>query len=159
MNWLTERQLSNFWKKVVKRTKDECWEWIGGVDNKNKKAPYGRQTINGKKLYAHRISYFINIGDFDESLEVMHTCDNSLCVNPHHLKLGTHHDNMMDMVEKKRYCKGTNLASSKLNEQKVKEIRELYKKGESCRKIAPKYNVSKTTIADVVNNRYWTHVT
>jgi len=47
---------------------------------------------------AHRISYLLHNGDLVDGLSVLHNCNNALCVNPDHLRLGTQADNMRDLA-------------------------------------------------------------
>lgn len=89
--------------KFVSKT-DECWLWTGEL-----RRGYGLFTIRRtaeqkqRKVYAHRIAYaWHHQVDISRDLFVMHACDNPKCVNPAHLRLGTHKDNMRDMVAKGR---------------------------------------------------------
>jgi hypothetical protein len=76
-----------------------CWLWIGGKD----KDGYGKfKWVNGKDERAHRFSWLFFRGPIPESLFVLHKCDNTSCVNPDHLFLGTHAMNMGDKKEKGR---------------------------------------------------------
>jgi hypothetical protein len=88
--------LDRFMGKVNKT--DTCWLWTAGV-----KGRYGSFSYNGKDVAAHRWIYEHHNGEIPKGLVVMHTCDNTLCVNPSHLVLGTQRDNMMDMVIKGRH--------------------------------------------------------
>lgn len=76
---------------------DACWPWTGSTSN-----GYGVIKFDGVQHYAHRkvaeLSGLV-LGD----LSVLHRCDNPLCCNPAHLFLGTHDDNMRDMVAKGRH--------------------------------------------------------
>ncbi len=67
------------------------------------------ETINGKvtNIKAHRYSYQVFKGKIPQGLNVCHTCDVKNCVNPEHLWVGTHQDNMTDMVTKGRASPGT----------------------------------------------------
>lgn len=85
-----------------------CWLWTKSTRN-----GYGRIRVNGKKESAHRISFLLFNGMIPESMGVLHKCDTPSCINPEHLWVGTHRDNMMDALKKgrsriflkKSYCK------------------------------------------------------
>lgn len=79
---------ARFWSKVSKA--ETCWEWIGGRDLDG----YGSIAIGGVHRGAHRFSYELANGPIPEGLEVDHRCHNRACVNPAHLRLATHKQNM-----------------------------------------------------------------
>ena len=77
-----------------------CWQWLGS-NNPNPKLPQHRYgtfhvKVNGKPAtrYAHRVSYEACVGPIPRELEVDHICHNKLCVNPEHLQLLTHQENL-----------------------------------------------------------------
>ena len=141
-----ERFEGNFIKK------DGCWEW-----NNPMKSGYGSFMIKHKSMFASRASYLLYVGEIPKGLYVCHTCDNRCCVNPEHLFLGTALENSQDMVAKNRQAKGSLNGNSRLLEKQVLEIRN-NKLGLSSRKLGELYNVSKTTILNILNNKQWRYV-
>ncbi len=94
---LLEVARKRLYQKFVKADSG-CWEWIATKNIHGYGIMYFETRIQG----AHRCSYFIHRGSIPENLHVLHHCDNPGCVNPAHLFLGTHLDNMRDKARKGR---------------------------------------------------------
>jgi hypothetical protein len=78
----------------------ECGCLIWNRSNRN---GYGLLNFKGKATSAHRVSWIVHYGPIPEGLCVLHKCDTPACINPHHLFLGTHQDNMSDCIKKGRH--------------------------------------------------------
>ena len=160
---LTDSNVANFWRKVKKAGEHDCWEWTAYKNDRGYGVmDFGSRRLGLRRTYkAHRVSYFIHNGDFDENLNVCHHCDNPGCVNPNHLFLGTQKDNVRDMLSKNRQnpIKGSKNVWAKLTEADAIEARQLYEKGNySQRQLACKYGVSHKTIWLLIHRKKWTHV-
>lgn len=81
----------------------ECWRWRGAENDRKNGTGYGRFWFDGKARYAHRVSYFLFVGDVREGYEILHLCDVPQCVNPRHLKQGTHRENIQYRFTNKKY--------------------------------------------------------
>lgn len=79
-----------------------CWLWNGSVRSKDRVSYGGFNMGNKKIMLAHRAAYILFIGEIPSGMCVCHSCDTPMCVNPAHLFLGTHEQNMLDMVRKRR---------------------------------------------------------
>lgn len=138
-----------FWSKVDKS--GSCWVWKAG------KFPngYGSFWMNGKSIGAHTCSWRFHFGKVPPGKYVLHSCDNPSCVNPEHLFLGTHGDNMKDKATKGRQTRGIDVNTCKLSESDVIEIRNLFLCGIDQLSISSNYGVSRRTINHIVNRKTW----
>lgn len=122
-------------------TNSECWEWNGTISSDG----YGKY---GHKL-AHRIVYRMYGFFFDKRMYLCHKCDNRKCVNPNHLFIGTHADNMRDAAIKGRK---QNFIDRRLTDAQVELIRA---SNTTHRKLAVIFGVSHHTIGTIKRkNRY-----
>ena len=88
----------------------------------------------------------------------MHTCDTPNCVNPDHIKLGTHVDNQKDKFNKNRQAKGEKIATSKLTQKDVFDARNTYKNEKvTYKQLAAKYGVCKDTMQKAIRGINWSH--
>ena len=115
-----------------------CWLFLGHVTLNG----YGHiRCGNRKTIKAHRWAYEHFYCESPNNLLVLHLCDNRLCCNPNHLKLGTHADNMFDMKTKgrsRRLC--------------YKTIEELKNNGLTQKQIAEHLNCSPNTIYQILRS-------
>lgn len=148
-----------FWKKVDKGGSDECWEWTGKLNHSGYGILCTGPRANRKRTRAHRISWEIHNGPIPERKLVLHKCDNKKCVNPNHLYLGTHSNNMQDAWDRGRQprerpnCRGLNHGKAKLSDDDVREIRRLWKKRVRRKALSEKYGVSPRHIWAVATGR------
>ena len=154
MKALSKRVQSNFDSHWVADPVTGCWNWTGAVTK-----AYGCLKVFGKTQKAHRFSYERVHGPIPKSMHVLHNCDNGLCVNPDHLRLGTHADNMRDRsLRTYRNPFGEKAAHARLTQAEVDAIRTLYSCGALQRVLAERFGTSTSNISDIVRRRSWPEV-
>ncbi len=145
--WMPLRE--RFELQHTKEPMSGCWLWMG-----SESGGYGEISNNGKRIKAHRASLILD-GQDPTGKVVMHKCDNRLCVNPHHLQIGTYLENMQDAVKKRRIAHGTRCKKAKLDEQKVLLIRT---SNLSFSRLGRMYGVSSNSIRLIKLGKSWAHV-
>lgn len=133
-----------------------CWNWVGAISGDG----YGSLSDGTRMAKAHRFSYGRFVGKIPEGLVICHKCDNTLCVNPDHLFVGTMKDNMEDMVIKRRSNKlfGENHNQAKLTDAEVVEIRSCLKRGVKGVDLARQFNVTPQMVSLIKSGKFWKHL-
>ena len=147
---------ARFWPKVAKGP--GCWDWractVGGG--------YGRFFDGRRDMRAHVFSWILHGGrppDWNKREMVLHSCDNRACVNPAHLRIGSHAENMRDMTSRGRQTMGEAVNTAKLSAADVLAIREAFALGGvSQSHLAGCYGMTSTMISFIVRGKHWRHV-
>jgi len=156
-----ERRLTpaaeRFEAKVEYDPNSGCWLWTAALNNRG----YGQFSKDGRAVQAHRFSAEAFNGAIPEGLDVLHRCDTPACVNPAHLFLGSHRENMADMHAKGRHTQacGDQTRSSRLTTAQVLEIKRALRRGEKQRDLADRYGVLSSTICRINTGQQWAHLT
>jgi hypothetical protein len=161
-----------------------CHLWTGSTAI-GRRMPYGRISHEFTVLYTHRVSYELYIGTIPDGISVLHRCDVPRCCRPEHLFLGTHDDNMADMVAKGRLApcyfishpeaaprgddhwtrktpgiqKGAGNGRATLTEADVIFIRQCYaSKTLSVSEMAARFGMDRSQIWKIGTKRQWSHI-
>lgn len=155
-----------FWQKAaLTANTDHCWDWqrtitrTGYAMTTLTHKPDVFQSTNAKTVSAHRLAYALFYKSDPGGRMVLHSCDNRRCINPHHLRLGTHRDNMDDAVSRKRHARGERSTRSKLSEKDVVQMRQLSAEGMDYRDIARQFPIVEARhVKNVINRKAWRHL-
>lgn len=116
---------------------------------------YGHQGIwiggRNYEMYSHVAAYINAHGHFPRGLCVRHQCDNPGCINPVHLILGTHAENMADMASRGRAAKPL----AKITQADADEIRRVLTTGVTQRELAQRYGLHQSTVSLISSGRIW----
>lgn len=125
----------------------ECWVWIAAIHTSG----YGIFRLGDECIGSHRAAWILFKGSIPDEMDVLHRCDTPPCVNPEHLFLGTHQDNMDDRTKK-----GHSIGSpTKLNEDIVRYILLSPKSGN---KLAIELGVRPEHIGRIRRRESWEYV-
>ena len=129
-----------------------CWLWVGGTNTSG----HGTWAAHGEKT-AHRASWVLHNGAVPAGKHVLHRCDRPNCVNPDHLFLGTHQDNMADLRAKGRAygAQGEANYGAKITEEQALTIMQ---DGRTCPVIAEEFGISRTMVDNIRNGKSWSHL-
>lgn len=157
-----------------KPTASGCWEWSRG----RLKSGYGAAYVDGRQQVAHRVAYELVRGQIPKGMYVCHRCDNPPCINPDHLWLGSHKENMHDAIKKGRASKppvhkggdhwrlkfphmvehGEDNPNAIMTDESVIGLRRDYVAGVPLDVLFSKYDVTRNTIHEYTSGRRWKHL-
>lgn len=137
---------------------DEC------IDHGKNYPRYANVTMKGKSQKMHRLVYCqhhdLDIEDI-KGLVVRHKCDNPRCINPEHLLIGSHQDNMDDVAERGRWPYGEISLGSKLTEAQVLWAIANYipnHKELGCGALSRKFGVNRAAMSMAIRGVTWKHL-
>lgn len=132
----------------------DCWNWMG----RRNKSGYGLTGIKSGSELAHRAYWQLSIGEIPTGMCLLHSCDNKGCVNPRHLRVGTHSENMDDAKKRNRFRGqvGENNPRAKLTQESVMKIRN--DALSTNVDLALVYVVSDVVISNVRLGKSWKHL-
>lgn len=125
-----------------------CWLWEGSKYQNG----YGWLKVFGKVVSVHRFSYELHRGPIPEGMHILHSCDVRHCVNPDHLRVGTHQKNMAEAAERGRIPSGSRhpqYGKRNPRPQQAKPVRVLGKDFPSIRDAERTLGLGSGTV------RYW----
>jgi hypothetical protein len=145
-----EDSKKRFLEKI--KIKNECWEWI----RRKHRQGYGQFGYKRKYMLAHRASWILFKGDIPENMSICHKCDNPSCVNPEHLFIGTHADNMIDAFMKNRKStKGYKHPRSKVTNETIEKIFKLRAKGMTQLAIGLICGICQHMVSKILRKKHW----
>lgn len=119
---------------------------------------YGQKWHGNTTVVYHRLVYAQSKGIPLASIAgqlIRHTCDNPRCINPQHLLVGSHTDNMQDVVDR-----GRQSIKPALTLEQAREIRRVYVPGTRWapsptgqNQLAIQYGVTQGTIKQIIDGK------
>lgn len=145
-------------QRVFARTQvnGDCWEWTGAT-----RAGYGAIKINGVVVSCHRLVHEMFLGEIPDGRLVIHSCDNRLCINPCHLDIGCHSENLHDAYDRDRRdaTVGGRHGRAVLTDDIVGTIFRLRSEnGWGKRRIATHLGLNPSTVGSVIRGLAWKHL-
>lgn len=146
-----------FWARVNKT--DSCWLWTGDVRGGWEGHRYGCVRMGPVRISTHRLSWEIHFGKIPQGKFVCHRCDNTLCVRPDHLFLGTAQTNQDDCKAKGRSTFGERNGRAVVTAEIVLMMRLLHRwKGIGGAELGRRYGLHKDSVYSILRRRNWKHI-
>jgi hypothetical protein len=153
---LTDSTISSFWDQVALPNETGCLLWTGSRNSNG----YGRLSIRGRWVGAHRISLILADGPpADKTLEAAHApviCHRRDCVAALHLRWATRKEQSEDKRRDGTSLNGEQHGQAKLTAAQVREIRTRYAAGGvTQQELGEEYGVLQASISKIVLRKKW----
>ena len=138
-------------KDVVVEPKFHCWEWQGSFSGGNGGKSRPTLWIQQRNINASRLSYATFIGSVPRGKLVCHICDRGdVCINPYHMYLGSHKENLND-AEVNRYLQ----KKGGLTEREIIGIKLSFLENTTNERIAKQFNIPVKLLEQVRKKLSW----
>lgn len=149
-----------FKKFFTKAGPDDCWEWRAKSRDADGYGLIWAGNYEQGLVRGHRVAYELATGVRPDQEQVLHSCNNPSCVNPRHLRLGTHDENMRDKVVSGNSMPGEKNPNAILTDAEALEIKQRYKVGDvTYESLGKEYGVSSGLIGHIVRGVARKHLT
>lgn len=172
---ITPRVLKNFYRRLDENgpLQDQSNPHYAGIGNchnwtgQQNRWGYGKVKVKDRTLIAHRLAFFIYHGHFPINGNVLHICDNKLCLRKSHLVDGTPKDNMGDKATKKRgnaptgerHGSKTKGNGHKMCHKTACAVKTMIASGSTPIQVADFFGVSREIIHRINGGKTWKHTT
>lgn len=141
-----------FLRQHVSAATDDCIDWPYGKNANG----YGLAVVNGIQRTASNWMCRLAHGEpFMIWNHAAHSCGNSACVNPKHLRWATHAENMADKNRHGTSNHGERNGKTKLTAEDVRAIRAA---PPNLKPLMDRYGMSRDGISKIRSRRRWAHV-
>lgn len=146
-----------FYNYVSPEPMSGCWLWTGPENGRGYGRVQARRLTGRRMVYAHHFALEVERGvSVPAGMVVRHKCDNTFCVNPDHLLIGTQAENIADRQSRQRQSRGLRHPHRRLSESDVRDIR---RRAMTQKKYAHKYGISDSHVCRIQNGEKWSHLT
>jgi hypothetical protein len=155
---ITRQQLEKIKAQLSQKSKplpNGCIEWTGSTNIYG----YGQKGFLGKNMMAHRVSFMCHHErEIEQGKMLCHSCNNSLCINPLHLREGTAKDNAEDRVLAGTTKRGSQHFRSQIDEETAKLIIASKGNGKTRKERAAEFNTTYSVVASIDLGISWHHL-
>jgi len=144
---------AQFRQHVGTRDRVGCRPWLGYRDDDGYGHFQFRHDGRKYKVRAHRAALMLAGVHVLPQDVLRHSCDNPWCVEPSHILVGAHADNVADRVARGRSARGERNGRARLSDDAVLAVR----KDAACfvRQMADRHGVDAAAIRSVLSHKTW----
>jgi hypothetical protein len=137
----------------TKRTENNCIEWQRYRDADG----YGKWRINGEKRNVARLVCALIYGEPLSAQQALHSCDNPPCINPDHLRWGSHRDNNDDKILRQRLV-GEKHPLARYTDAQILDLKTKIANGADPVASYKALSMTRFQFHNIKSNKSWSHI-